>query len=197
MGYRFPYSVATLSSTGARPINGRPVHAVHFNRMFQEVTALEGAIGPNPHGTQASLKARLAVAMNDDGTYKKELVCEDDPSGNQRGTCRYLYSTEYDVEFIGGGGLVTAEGIIPLHYTAFDEPPVVIVCAMETAFSDTMARMQLKAVSEVGATIDCRTFNNSSGAGGSNPVIAVAISTQLKVFEEDVAWFLPPARTGV
>lgn len=201
MGYSFPFSLAQLSSTGARPIDKRPVYAVHFNRLFQEVTAIEAAIGLNPQGNKTDLKTRLAVYLNNDGTYKRALVCEDDPSGNQRGTTRF-FDSQVESITINPSSTAGAKPLVfvPLAYTAWDDPPVMVVCWQRTiaqGFNDNLTRNQILAISEVGMNLDVRKFDGHSiDASDAEKLAWIAVSRGLHVWEEDVAWCLPPARTG-
>jgi hypothetical protein len=201
MGYSFPFALATLSSTGSRPIDKKPIYAIHFNRVFYEITAIESAIGLNPQGNKTDLKTRLAVYLNNDGTYKRGFVCEDDPSGNQRGTTRFFDSqcesvTINPTSTVGGKPLI----FVPLAYSAWDEPPVMVCCWQRTiaqGFSDNLTRNQILAISEVGMSYDTRKFDSTNiNTADAEKLAWIAVSRSLHVWEEDVAWCLPPARTG-
>jgi len=198
MDYSFPYSIAVLTSGAGVPANGTPIHARDFNRLFSEVAALESAIGPNPQGNKTDFKTRLAVALNDDGTYKKELICEDDPSGNSRGTTRYLYanlqSTTFEVDALSS---VAGEGFFKLPYTPFSDPPIFIFCISGAGARIDVERMQIKSISEIGVVIDARKHGGSGNvAPFTDDMHGFAISNELNVWEDDVAWGLPPVRTG-
>ena len=190
MDYSFPYSIAVLTSGAGVPANGTPIHARDFNRLFSEVTALESAIGPNPQGNKTDLKTRLAVALNDDGTYKKELICEDDPSGNKRGTTRYMYPIGQTIE------IKTGRSFVKLPFTTFANPPVFIFCYELTAFKFDADRIQIYDISEIGAVLDNRSIGGGTASTHSEDLYAFAISNELNVWEDDVAWGLPPVRTG-
>jgi hypothetical protein len=205
MAYSYPYSIATLSSTGDKATNGRPIRPNHFNRLFKEVNALESAIGLNPQGSQADLKTRLTQYLNDDGTYKKELVCEDDPSGNNRGSARYINLGAWAGNTVKktliqlGGVTYLATTMIPLPYTAFDDSPVTICCIRSTsAVLASYERLQILASQPFVVTIDCRGHAGAvfGGATLSIDFVVMNISQFIKTFQEDVAWCLPPARTG-
>lgn len=198
MDYSFPYSIATLTTGGGVPTNGTPVHARDFNRLFSETTALESAIGKNPQGNKTDLKTRLAVKLNDDGTYKKELVCEDDPSGNARGTTRFMWMDERSVtsERDLVIGLFT-DLFLRLPYTTYPSPPVCLFSIEPASSFDNMERLQISFVSEVGVVVDARTNGGGSpGAAHAVTVTLVAISRDLQVWEDDVPWAIPPVRTG-
>src|SRR3990167_2159236 len=45
-----------------------------FNRLREAIFAIEKAIGVSPQGTTASLVARLAAALNDDGTFRASAL---------------------------------------------------------------------------------------------------------------------------
>lgn len=198
MAYSFPYSIVALTSGSGVPSNATPIHARDFNRLFQEVTAIEAALGPNPQGNKADVKTRLATALNDDGSYKKELLCEDDPSGNKRGCGRYLYliseSLTFDLDLPRTG---YTEGFRRHSYTAFPNPPVFFWNVVSAAYDVKYDRMQLKAISPIGAVIDTRD-NDATPFGSTHSIVttSIAISSELEVYEEDVPWGLPPVRTG-
>ena len=202
MSYAYPYALATLSSTGDKATNGRPIRPNHFNRIFNEVNALESAIGPNPQGSKTDLKTRLSQYLNDDGTYKQELVCEDDPSGNSRGSARYLNVALWAANTVKRT-LISATGLtyyqttmVPLPYTAFDDPPVVLACIKSASAETEFERAQILASQPFVVTIDYRNHAGGTVGGATKDIIVLAISQLLKTFEEDVAWCLPPARTG-
>lgn len=201
MGYSYPFSIATLSSTGAKPTDKKPIYASGFNRLFAEVTALEAAIGLNPQGNKTDLKTRLAVYLNADGTYKRAVVCEDDPSGNQRGTTRF-FDSQVDAITINAGGVTGGKPLIfvPLAYSAWDVPPVFVLCWQRTVaqgYRDELTRNQILAISEIGVNVDTRKFDGHSiDTSDAEKMAWIAVSRNLHVWEEDVAWCLPPARTG-
>ena len=201
MSYAFPFAIATLSSTGDRPTNGRPIRDHHFNRLFAEVNALESAIGLNPEGSLADLKTRLAVSMNGDGTYKKELLGPDDPSGNKRGTTVFA-DTQWTDATINSASITGGKPnvFIPLAYSPWDEPPVFIGCWQNTnasGYDTDLALHVILAISEVGVNYDVRNINGTvPNTAKTRNVAWLCLSRSLQVWEDDVAWCLPPARTG-
>lgn len=201
MSYAYPFALSTLATTGDRPADGKPIKASHFNRLFSEISALESAIGTNPQGNKTSLKSRLAVYLNDDGAYKRAFLCEDDPSGNKRGTTRF-WDSQVDSVTINAGAVTGGKPLvfIPLAYSAWDDPPVFVACWQRTAaqgYRDELTMNQILASSEVGVNYDVRKFDGTSiNTADPEKLAWVCVSRNLKVWEEDVAWCLPPARTG-
>lgn len=199
MDYSFPYSIAVLTTGNGVPSNGTPVHARDFNRLFSEVTALEAAIGKGIAGNKADLKTRLAIDMNDDGTYKKELLCEDDPSGNKRGTARFLHGN------ISTGTIelnkvlnVYVDLFFKLPYCLYPSPPVVISWLGSTVAGHQVGleRPQIRAISEVGVLLEVRDHAGGAAGALSYNVHFFALSLDLEVFEDNVPWAIPPVRTG-
>ena len=197
MSIRWPFVLADLTGSGFVPVDGDPIRDKHFNRLFSELVALQGGIGKNPQGTAASLKARLAGAMNDVGTFHSEVLCEDDPSGQERG-CRRYVDTQW---FTHATGSNQASGSLArFGYTLFREPPVLLSqvhTSNAAGFIDGVANHFILAISEVAANLQFRTV-----AGGAPPASTtvraawMAFSASLEIFAEDEAWTAPPIRGG-
>lgn len=201
MSYAFPYAVATLSSTGDRPINGRPIRDTHFNRLFMETVALASAIGLDPQENKTDLKTRLAVSMNGDGTYKRELLGPDDPSGNKRGTTVFI-DTQWTDATINSGSIAGGKPnvFVPFAYSPWDEPPVFIACWQNTnaaGYDLDLSLHTILAISEIGVNIDVRNINGTVPSTAKTRNVAwICLSRSLQVWQDDVAWCLPPVRTG-
>jgi hypothetical protein len=88
--------------------------------------------------------------------------------------------------------------LIPLPYTTFEDTPVLIFATHNSFYDGTVARLQIVALTDFSGAVDARGYNGSSApaAGTEIDVVGIAMSRNLKVWEEDVAWCLPPVRTG-
>ncbi len=194
----YPYTLPDLNGSGARPTDGKPIRAVHFNRSFREITAIQAALGEGDQlrGDLASLKARLAVNMNNDGSLKQEMICDNDQSGNERGGYRY-FDSEAKIASLSAG---KTRVLVRLSYTHYREPPVFIGCVAH-ANADTwlanVASQAVEAVSEIGCRLTLRQSD------GSAPTAAVSfryhwltISSEPIVWEDNVGWAMKPVRIG-
>lgn len=206
MSVFFPYAFADLATEGKIPADGdavEHVQASHFNRLHQEVTAVESTLGPNPAGSVADVKTRLAVSMGDEGlaygALQGELVCDDDPSGGDRGTTRYLDAQGQGINFPGVGvPVIQRSRIIRLAYTLWEQPCALFWTLNTTSTaSELHGRTGLLAHSEVAARV---FFANHDGTWSVNDVGGtlywLALSSELRIWEDDRAWMLPPTRVG-
>ena len=205
MAAAYPAALATLSTTGQRPLDGRPLLAVHFNRLFAEILALEATLGIGnvpPRGAKADFKTRINAGLNDSGTVKQELLCEDDPSGNQRATARFWAAQQRNVTFnpknVAGA---PPDGFFRLPYAVYDdEPPAFLACVARLdagGFSDAKAILNIDSISQIAVVLDCRTQAGAApGVSDSETVWSVALSRNLRIYDDNAKWVVPIGRSG-
>lgn len=209
MPAKYPAELVDFS-VGQAPVDGQPILAVHFNRIAQEITAMEAALGIGNApliGPAASLAARLGGTagvggMNDNGTLKQEVICEDDPSGNERPCARFWCSQQRNV-VINPKNLTTSppDAHFPFPVTAYDDdPPAFFACIARTdaaGFSNNYAIFNISAITQVGAVLDVRNQNGGSPtASVTERIGGVAISRNLRIFDDARKWVVPPGRSG-
>lgn len=195
----YPYTLSNLSGAGAVPADGKPVRAVHFNRLFREISGIESALG---NGRQlrgdSTVGPRLAdrlSELNADGSLKRELITDDDYSENKRGAYRYFDSQVESVTFTTSSMRTT----VKLAYSVWDEPPAFFFTYGNTAgtWEPNLARRLMLGISEVGCRLEGRKFQGNPVDATTNlHVHWFAVSRSLKVFEDNVAWAIRPVRTG-
>ena len=205
MAAAYPAAVATLSTTGQRPADGKPWLAVHFNRLFAEIIAIEATLGIGnvpPRGAVADLKTRLAAGTNDRGTVKRELLCEDDPSGNQRGTARFWAPQQRSIVFNPKNASgAPPDGFYKLPYSVYDdEPPAFFACIGRpdaSGFANAKAILAIDSISQIGVVIDVRSQAGAAPTASTTETIyGLAISRNLRIYDDDRKWVVPPGRSG-
>lgn len=204
MAVLYPYTLSNLDGAGTIPLDGEPVRAVHFNRLFRELVSIEAALGNGRQlrGDAAAgptLDDRLSGEMAQDGGLEREMLTDDDPSGNRRGAVRFFDSQVEDIITTEPSSTNISNIFIKLAYSAWDEPPCFffIMGADAGTWQADWARRMITATSEVGARINVRRFN---GASLQNTIDGelhwLTVSRNFKVWEDNVAWALRPVRTG-
>lgn len=199
---RYPYATTNLSSAGDAPADGYALRPHHLSRLQAEFTLLVGALGLGVNGAFTTLKDRLASMLNDDGTYLREVLCEDDPSGNSFPTLRYLDVQATQIT-VNPDALVTprSDAFVPLAYCLWETTPAMFWTVQVTnaaGFDDASAIVQINNLSEVGANFEVRKYDGTIGASAARNVQLgwMAMSRRLRIWEDDVAWGLPPVRNG-
>jgi len=197
----YPYTTSDLVNTGNVPSDGKYVRAIHFNRLFSEISALQSALGPGErlYGSTASLDARLDGEMNEDGTLERELLTDSDESGNKLGSTRYWDSQKADTQLSIPGSTAGQTEFIRLAYSAWDEPPAFFCCwgDDDNIWELNAARDLINGVSEVGVQVAFRKFNGGSiDATIDGEVHWLAVSRNRRTWQGGRAWALPPVRTG-
>jgi hypothetical protein len=192
----FPYQLANLLGDGSRVLDGEPIRAIHFNRLHREIVAIQSVLGKDIEGGLSNLKARLALEMNGDGSYQREVLVEDDQSGNSFGARRYLDTQQQD--FSPVDDLTYA---LNVGYTIFDDPPVVFLCAQVDSADAYRVGMARKFLTEVTPEVVRVWFNDYDGGGPSGQPFTetmawVAFSGALHTFPNDRSWGMPPIRSG-
>ena len=198
MSLRFPYDLPDLTGAGDVPADSEPARGIHFNRLFREIAAIQATLGINPEGSRSTVLARYSEEIRTaDGGFKKELGCEDDPSGNKRGCRRYLDSQWILVDT---GSTQEARTTLKFGYTLFPEPPALIFGILRDdadGYAQGLFQRTIFALSEVAARIDVRTNLGAAPPANLDYRIAwMALSRNLLIFEENVAWAMQPVRTG-
>lgn len=172
------------------PVEGEDVRVADFTSLQYELTVVEAVIGQKIAGAAASLKARLAQHMNDNGTWKKEAPCEDGPDGI--GSRRYLSA-------IGkfNGTVLDAKGTNQLPASLFSESPVVVLASFNDATSSAFysARGVFIVTDLTPAGIEFQLMNEGMGGGSSLAMRALTVSA-LETIRDDLPLGAPPWRAG-
>lgn len=172
------------------PQDGDEISADAFNALHVEVMTIEAVLGLDVGGAAASLEARLAVAMNGDGSWKAELSCEDGTEGV--GSRRYWSTT------------ALTDNVNTLTYSysnlpaaLFDEDPIFIAGSWSDRSSAPQHSAQGVFVVESISPSGVRCFRNRQliGNSGSYYMTGIAIS-QLQTFQDDTPYAAPPWRSG-
>jgi hypothetical protein len=185
MGLAFPYAV--LSFSGYVGVDGDPIRATDVNRLHQEITAIEAALGRGIKGTAATLAARLSVNFNADGTWKKEIICEDAAGGvgarRLIGRCNRTTLALSNVTTFHCG----------TPYGRFDSTPIYLLCVTGAATAYQQGRISQPTPAGF-YPIGSQVTTNSDGVGNQF-MTAVAIS-DLIAFDDDALYGYPPAVFG-
>lgn len=196
MTLKYPFASSALASKGAIPSDSLPNRAEHFNRLFRSVVALQAAIGKDIEGTVADLKTRLDFEMNAGGQLAREVITDDDPSGNEQGSRRYWDGQQQNVT-VGSPGRTFPMSI---GYTLFAEPPVVMFCVHPTAaqgYNTDMSRKLLVDIEPENVRVFFSAIDGASPLATATRAVAwLTVSQNVEVYENDRAWILPPNRTG-
>lgn len=194
MTARYPYQLAGLS-TGAVPTDGRPIREIHFNRIFAEVSAIQATLGKGIEGNETDLVSRLDLQMNPGGALMNEIICEDDPGGNSKPTRRYAdtgtepFTPDVNETFP-----------VSIGYTLFDRISPAFFFTVHTTTADGFINNMSRRFVTLSSPEAVRIFFSQIGGGVFTPaetdVAWFAISSEIHILEDDVAWAAPPVRTG-
>jgi hypothetical protein len=172
------------------PVETEDVRTADFTSLQYELSVVEAVIGRKIAGTALSLKHRLNVAMNGDGTWKKEASCEDGPNG--AGSRRYL-------SLIGKllGTTPDARVSQALSAVLFSEAPVCITSGDNdaTASGSYSARGVFVVTDITPAGVEF-LFQTQALGGGSNLRMRAFLLSTLQTYPADVPFGAPPWRGG-
>ena len=190
---RYPYQMSNLATQGALVFDGQAVRADHFNRLAREVTIMQGVMGIGVAGGAGNLRVRLSQEMQPDGTFKREVLCEDDPSGNEQGCRRYLDTQWEEINI----GTKLASFPLSIAYNAFSEPPVCLFSVMTNGGFDNNADRAFITGNEAwGTRVYFSQINGTKPATSTIRVAWLAISQRVEVYDGERAWIMQPVRAG-
>lgn len=137
MTLRYPYAPLAIGGF-TDPADGEVPRETDFNRLYQEINAIEATLGPNVRGTGVgTLVSRLSQDCyhtpdsNGDGYVNGMVFCEKDPTGAKRGTRRWMFSKNLNFSFAAAQNVGEVVQSFPFNIFDLgdDNPPAVFVSA--------------------------------------------------------------------
>ncbi len=184
---RYPHAVDTIQPFTAT--DGDLIRSDPFNLLHQEVTTLQGVLGRRIAAEAASLAARLDVHMNQDGTFKQELLLDDVGGGS--GSRRYFCCVH------GGAVSPGSSTIANLPATLFPEDPLVITGEWNDRTSASVydARGTFMVTGLAPTGLSALLFNDGGTANGAHYLTALVFS-EPEIFDAQARFVAPPWRSG-